>query len=151
MQALNFDEVLSRITTQDARYHREAYLFLREALEQTQKSCLRTRKTESQQAAGKDVTGKELLEGIREYALTQFGPMAKTVLNEWGITRCEDFGELVFNMVEQGLLSKTENDSRDDFKGGYDFDQAFCQPFRPRPVEVALPSPEPNVDPDVSR
>jgi uncharacterized repeat protein (TIGR04138 family) len=136
MQPLNFEEVLQRISSQDSRYHREAYLFLREALDYTQKRLSQGKRVEP-----RHVTGQELLTGIREYALTQFGPMAKTVLNEWGVKSCEDFGEMVFKMVEHGLLSQTEKDSRDDFKGGFDFDRAFCQPFRPR-VREGVPGPQ---------
>jgi uncharacterized repeat protein (TIGR04138 family) len=77
------------------------------------------------------VSGQELLGGIRDYALAQFGPMTQMVFEEWGIKRCEDFGEIVFNMVEIGLLGKTEKDSREDFANGYDFDDAFRKPFRP--------------------
>src|SRR5262245_61140181 len=118
MQSVNLDEVLERITSQDARYHREAYLFLREALEHTQKGLGGGQKTEP-----RHVTGQELLHGVREHALAQYGPMAKAVLEEWGVHACEDFGEIVFNMIDHGLLSKTTNDSRDDFKGGFDFEQ----------------------------
>ncbi len=57
--------------------------------------------------------------------------MAVTVLEEWGIRRCEDFGELVFNLIDQRVLSKTDKDTRDDFKGGYDFAKTFTSPFRP--------------------
>jgi len=67
--------------------------------------------------------------------------MALMVLNEWGVTRGEDFGEIVFNMVDTGLLGKTEKDSRDDFKGGYDFNEAFRQPFLP---ENKPPVPQPS-------
>ena len=137
MQPLNFEEVLQRISSQDSRYHQEAFLFLREALDYTQKRLAQGKRVEP-----RHVSGQELLTGIREYALTQFGPMAKTVLNEWGVKSCEDFGEMVFKMVEHGLLSRTENDSRDDFKGGFDFDQAFCQPFRPRAHEGVPVPPE---------
>jgi uncharacterized repeat protein (TIGR04138 family) len=77
------------------------------------------------------VSGQELLAGIREFALAEFGPMAKTVLNSWGITRTEDFGEIVFNMVEIGLLGRTDKDSREDFANGYDFEEAFRKPFLP--------------------
>jgi uncharacterized repeat protein (TIGR04138 family) len=77
------------------------------------------------------VSGHELLEGIRLYALQQFGPMARTVLEDWGIRACEDFGEIVFNMVEHKILSKTDDDSREHFKGGYDFRDAFEKPFIP--------------------
>ena len=130
MQPLNFDEVLQRIVTQDRRYDREAYLFLREALDHTQR----------QLAAGKileprHVSGKELLAGLRTFALSQFGPMARTVLTEWGIKSCQDVGEIVFNMIDQGLLSKTDTDTREDFKDGFDFEEAFCKPFRPQKRE----------------
>ncbi len=140
MQPLNFDDVLERILRQNPRYHREAYLLVREALDYTQKRLSATRRAEP-----RHVSGQELLSGIRDYALALYGPMTKTVLNEWGIGACEDFGEIVFTLVDQGLLSKTETDSRDDFKGGFDFDRAFQQPFRPRrenPPQAAKPRAE---------
>lgn len=126
MQEVNFDENLDQILAVDNRYRRDAYLFLREALDFTQKGIGR-------ENAGKvrHVTGQELLDGIRQYALSQFGPMTMTVFEEWGVTKCQDFGEIVFNMVEMGLLAKTDKDTRDDFRGGYDFTDAFCKPFWP--------------------
>jgi uncharacterized repeat protein (TIGR04138 family) len=128
MHKVNFDEELEKILARDPRYDREAYHFVREALEHTQK-MLKSRGRSRTDT--RHVTGQQLLEGIRDLALQQFGPMAITVFEEWGIHRCEDFGEIVFNMVEQGLLSKTKEDSRADFAGGYDFDTAFRQPFLP--------------------
>jgi uncharacterized repeat protein (TIGR04138 family) len=127
MQSVNFDEVISEILTRDPRYHRDAYLFLREALDHTQKQVNPARGSEPQH-----VTPQQLLDGFKKYALTQFGPMAKTVLNEWGVHTCEDVGELVFNMVDHSLLSKTETDSREGFKAGFDFEEEFCKPFRPK-------------------
>lgn len=126
MQALNFDEVLEKMVTKDRRYHRDAYFFVREALDYTQKKVCKNNKRQV-----RHVTGQELLDGIREYALEQYGPMASTLLEEWGLRQCEDFGEIVFNMVEHALLNKTDSDSRDDFKGGYDFVEAFQKPFWP--------------------
>lgn len=134
MQAINFDEVLESIIAKDLRYHREAYLFVREGLDFTQKSIGKQNKNEV-----RHITGQELLAGLREYGLNQYGPLAATVLAEWGVQRCEDFGEIVFNMVEHGLLSKTEKDSRDDFKGGYDFHAAFCEPFLPSSKKTLNP------------
>src|ERR1051325_11057731 len=103
MQEGNFDAAIEQIRAKDPRYQREAYQFVREALDHTHKNI-------SRQNRGKlrHVTGQELLEGIRDYALAQFGPMAMTLLAEWGIHTGEDFGEIVFNMVEIGLLAKTE-------------------------------------------
>jgi uncharacterized repeat protein (TIGR04138 family) len=77
-----------------------------------------------------------LLEGIRQYALHQFGPMAVTVFEDWGVRRSEDFGELVFNMVDIGLLAKTDEDSRADFERGFDFREALQNPFLPRSKQV---------------
>lgn len=128
MHKVNFEEELEKILERDSRYDREAYHFVREALEYTQKMLKNHGRGRTET---RHVTGQQLLEGIREYALEQFGPMAITVFEEWGVRRCEDFGEIVFNMVEQGLLSKTKEDSRADFQGGYDFDVAFRQPFLP--------------------
>ena len=127
MQAASFEEAIEQIAAQDRRYHREAYCFLREALNHTQKMTGKLPKKNEI----RHVSGQELLNGIREYALQQFGPMTLTVLEEWGIKCCMDFGEIVFNMVETKLLAKTEQDSREDFRNGYDFHDAFRKPFLP--------------------
>jgi len=140
MQEVIFDEALAQILARDARYHRDAYHFLREALDFTQRNQPR-----EPRAKIRHVTGQELLDGIRRYALDQFGPMAVTVLEEWGVRRCEDFGDMVFNMVEARLLAKTEQDSRDDFRGGYDFTDAFKKPFLPAARLIdPLPTPKAN-------
>ena len=127
MQAPSFEESVEQILAKDSRYHRDAYSFLREALDHTQKLIGKQPKKNEI----RHVTGQELLKGIREYALQQFSPMALTVLEAWGVQRCEDFGAIVFNMVEAKLLAKTEKDSQDDFKSGYDFHDAFRKPFLP--------------------
>ena len=126
MQELTFETTLALILAKDPRYQTDAYLFVKDALDYTQKLVVKPSKDDV-----RHVSGQELLEGIRAFALAQFGPMTTTVFEEWGIRRCEDFGEIVFNMVEIGLLGKTDNDSRADFQNGYDFDAAFRQPFRP--------------------
>jgi uncharacterized repeat protein (TIGR04138 family) len=141
MQEVSFEQALEQIRIKDPRYARDAYLFVREALDHTQKNIVKaTRESKNQRdvkaADGapppiRHVTGQELLEGIRAYALTQYGPMVITVFEEWGINQCADFGEIVFNMVEIGLLAKTEKDTREDFKDGYSFDEAFRKPFLP--------------------
>jgi uncharacterized repeat protein (TIGR04138 family) len=127
MQEVNFDETVEEIFAKDPRFARDAYVFLREALDFTQKII-----GKENHGKVRHVTGQELLNGIRQFALAQFGPMTKTVLEEWGVKTCGDFGELVFNMVESGLLAKTEKDSRDDFQMGYDFTDAFCKPYWPQ-------------------
>lgn len=126
MHEASFEEGLELILAKDPRYRMDAYSFVRDALDFTQKVTIR----EHRKAL--HVTGQQLLAGIRDFTLSQFGPMAITVLEEWGIKRCEDFGEIVFNMVESGMLSKTDKDSREDFQGGYDFEEAFRKPFLPK-------------------
>jgi len=126
MQEVNFDEMVEKIVAADPRYAREAYVFLRDALDHTQKAI-----SKQNRGVSRHVTPNELLNGIREYALTQFGPMAVTVLEEWGVTQCGHFGDLVFNMIEAGLFRKNETDSREDFDPGYDFQDAFVKPFWP--------------------
>jgi uncharacterized repeat protein (TIGR04138 family) len=137
MHEVSFEEALAKIQSKDPRYDREAYLFVREALDHTQKSI--------KQGRGKlrHVSGQELLDGIRDFALAQFGPMAATVLDAWGIRACSDFGDIVFNMVEVGWLAKTETDSRADFEGGYDFQEAFQKPFLPSHRQCSKPSDTP--------
>ena len=139
MQPQNFDEVLEQVVKADPRYHRDAYHFLREALDYTQRAISKANKGKL-----RHVTGQELLAGLRAFALQQFGPMTLTLLHEWGVRRCEDFGELVFNLIDHGILSKTDTDTRLDFAGGYDFDEAFRQPFLPtRPLQPAVEVPAP--------
>lgn len=126
MQSLKFDEIVAGIAGRDPRYHRDAYQFMREALEHTQKAIV-----EDQPRDSRHVSVAQLLDGLREYALQQYGPMAAMVLSEWGVRSCEDFGEIVFLMVEHNLLSLTERDRREDFKAGYSFYEAFERPFLP--------------------
>jgi len=138
MQEINFDEAVEMILTKDSRYARDAYAFVRESLDFTQKTIGKENRGQV-----RHITGQELLDGIRQFALNQFGPMAVTVLEEWGVHNSRDFGEIVFNMVEIKLLAKTEKDNRDDFNNGYDFTDAFRKPFWPpsklNPVVKPLP------------
>jgi uncharacterized repeat protein (TIGR04138 family) len=111
MQETNFDDAFELIRARDQRYPREAYFFVREALDYTQKHVMR-----NSHARVRHVTGQELLEGIREFALAQFGPMSVTVFEEWQIRSCQDFGEIVFNMVETPVAAGfSETDFRDTF------------------------------------
>ena len=126
----SYDEVLEGIIAEDPRYHRDAYHFVREGLDYTQQSI-----SKQEEGTVRHISGQELLGGMRAHALEQYGPMALMVLGEWGIRCCEDFGDIVFNMVEHELLAKTEEDTRDDFKGGFDFEEAFRKPFLPPVTE----------------
>ena len=143
MQKIGFAEALDSIVAADNRYHRDAYVFLRDALDYTTKQ-----QKKSKGAGVRHVAGPELLEGLRAYALKEFGPMVVTVFSYWGIGRCEDIGNMVFNLIDAGIFGKTEQDSIDDFKAVYDFHDAFVKPFLPArvtPIErlpSALPAPK---------
>lgn len=126
MKKVSFQETVERITAENPRFDGQVYYFLREALDFTIKMF-----EKPVDGPSRHVSGGELLDGIRKFALQEFGPMTKTVLNRWGIHRCDDFGDIVFIMVEKGVLGKTDEDRKEDFSGGYDFDTAFCKPFRP--------------------
>lgn len=127
-----FEESVRAIVGKDPRYPREAYVFLRLALNFSIKSL-------NKPASGpaRHLTGQELLEGIRMFALQEFGPIARTVLKEWGITRTDDFGNIVFNLVNHGVLGKTDQDRIEDFSNGYSFEDAFTNPFLPASARKA--------------
>ncbi len=112
---MGFYERVRQIIEGDPRYKSDAYEFVMQALWFTQKKF---------KIKG-HVNGRQLLKGIKEFGLDEYGPMAKTVFKHWGITTTEDFGQIVFNMVKQGIMSKTENDSPEDFRNVYDFKEAF--------------------------
>lgn len=136
MRTANLEDDIKKIVADDPRYPCEAYLFVQEALTHTQRALGRHKLEQ------KHVGGKELLEGIRLYALKSFGPMVPTMMEAWNINSCEDFGEIVFNMIDHKVASKTESDSREDFKGGYSFDDVFRKPFIPAKPTVARQSAE---------
>ena len=130
----SFQETVFEICKKDTRYNPDAYFFLVEALDVTVKDIRK-----NQPDHGRHVSGKELLNGIKEYALDEFGPLCFTVFSEWGLHTTQDFGEIVFNLVEAGRLGKTESDSREDFKDGYSFEEAFVRPFEPQGQEPPPP------------
>lgn len=126
MHKINFEEALVQILKEDPRYAPEAYYFLREALDFTTKSLKKPT-----EGPGRHVSAAELLEGIRQYALKEYGPLTMTVLQFWGIRQCTDFGQIVFNLVNKKFLGKTEDDSVNDFNRSYDFATTFRAPFEP--------------------
>lgn len=128
MQEHEFSEVIELIRKEDPRFGKGAYSFVRQALDFT----IRRRDEKKPKPASRHVSGPELLEGMREFALEQYGPMARTLFKEWRIEECRHFGEIVFQLVDYGVLGKTEDDSLEDFCDGYDFDEAFLEPFLPK-------------------
>jgi uncharacterized repeat protein (TIGR04138 family) len=125
---------LAEIVRRDPRYAYEAYEFVFAALAHTQQHLGRTSRGEpSEEAEASDhVSGPELLRGIRDFALREFGLMARVVFRRWGINRTDDFGEIIFNLIEANLMKKSPEDSRRDFHGVYDLDQELVNGFRIR-------------------
>src|SRR5919197_3055034 len=126
MQKIGFVEALESVIANDPLYQRDGYIFLRDALDFTTKQQKKVKGV-----SVRHVTGPELLDGVRQYALKEFGPMVMTVFESWGIHSCEDIGNMVFNLIGAGIFGKTEEDSIEDFKNVFDFDEAFVKPFAP--------------------
>jgi uncharacterized repeat protein (TIGR04138 family) len=121
---------LAEVVQRDPRYAYEAYEFLFSALSHTQQLLGRVPVDDgSVPEAQYHVSGPELLHGIRDLALREFGFMARVVFRLWGINRTDDFGEIVFNLVAENLMSKTDQDSPADFQNVFDLDQALVQDF----------------------
>src|SRR5919204_52705 len=124
---------LAEVVQRDARFAYEAYEFVFLALSHTQKLLGRVPADDgSIPGAQYHVSGRELVHGIRDLALREFGLMARIVLRMWGINRTADFGDIVFNLVEENLMSKTDQDSRADFRDVYDLDRALVDDFHIR-------------------
>ena len=123
----NFNQIVNAIRKDDPRYGRGAYFFLKHALDFSIKEMHKQGKLDQ----SNHLSGQQLLEGIRIFALEQYGPMARSVLEHWGIKNCRDFGNIVFNLVECRVLGKTDKDCPEDFDNGYDFKVAFDTPYLP--------------------
>jgi uncharacterized repeat protein (TIGR04138 family) len=127
MAQKSFSDVIDVILSKDARYAKGSYYFIRGALDHT----LKTLRKEEAVGDSKHVSGQQLLEGIRDFALDQFGPLAYTVFEQWGLRETRDFGNIVFNLIEVGVLGKNDRDNIADFDNGFEFQEALLGPFEP--------------------
>jgi uncharacterized repeat protein (TIGR04138 family) len=121
---------LDELVRRDPRYAYEAYEFVFAALSHTQKLLGRETPAEKDEEGEVHVSGRELLDGVRDLALREFGLLARTVFRMWGVNRTDDFGEIVFNLIEAGLMSKNDGDDRLDFHAVYDLDDALVKDYR---------------------
>jgi uncharacterized repeat protein (TIGR04138 family) len=122
----NFNPKLMAVIQQDPRYAYEAYDFIFHAIQYTQRVTGREMPREGESVQKRHhVSGPELLEGIRQLALAEFGMLAKTVFHMWGIHTTDDWGNIVFNLINGELMSKTSEDNLDDFHAVYDFNEAL--------------------------
>lgn len=115
-------------TLRRLRFHPNAYQFVFASLRFTQEMLERVPKSE-QEFEDAHISGGELLEGIRQFAQSQFGCMAKTVFNQWGLNETEDFGRIVFELVERGDMRKTDHDQIEDFIDVYDFEDGLARDY----------------------
>jgi uncharacterized repeat protein (TIGR04138 family) len=129
MQKIGFAEAVDRIIAEDPRYHRDVYAFVRDALDFTVKQ-----QKKNKEGLIRHVTPSQLLDGIRLFALKEFGPMVSTVFGYWNVRSCEDLGHIVFNMIRKEILGKNDSDTLEQFRDGYDFHEAFVLPFLPVPA-----------------
>jgi len=122
---------LIALLEQDKRYKLDAYQFVRDALDYAQSVIqMPTQDTgESSPSVERHITGQQLCEAIRLYAVEQYGLLAKAVLNSWGIHNTGDFGEIVYNLIRIKQMKKSKTDRREDFDNVYEFDGAFEPDF----------------------
>jgi uncharacterized repeat protein (TIGR04138 family) len=118
----NLEDRLKCVAAADGRYHINAYRFVYEALDYTVKQLEKKR----------HISGRELLEGIKNLALEQFGALAVMVFDVWGVRKTADFGNIVFNLVEAQMMSRSDEDSREDFEDVYEFRKVFRIDSKPR-------------------
>jgi uncharacterized repeat protein (TIGR04138 family) len=145
---------IAQVLRQDKRYKIEAYAFVFEALRYAHEvlgmgGVAKPEPTKSTEAGGRvakepaterHLTGQELCEGIRQYALEQYGFMARSVLESWGVRNTGDFGEIVFNLIRAGEMRKTDSDRREDFDDVFDFEVGLRDSFEIKPP-VERPKP----------
>ena len=145
---LDPSDAMAQLLREDRRYRFDAYVFVFEALSYAQNvlgmgvespseplDLPEEEPPEEPEGPQRHVSGQELCQAIRQYALKQYGYMAKTVLNSWGVKKTGDFGEIVFNLIRIGRMRKTPRDHQEDFEDVFDFDTAFRQEFKIAPPD----------------
>ncbi len=135
----------SRLRPTRLKFHPDAYRFVFEALQFTQEHLKKTAQDAEDDSA--HISGPELLDGVRELGLRKFGMLAKTVFQHWGVRSTDDFGRIVFELIECGEMRKTDRDQLTDFFGVYDFDNALVRDYSidtagafKRPVPAVAPA-----------
>ena len=125
MNSAQFEQAVLRITARKSDIHKDAYFFLKEALD------LSIKRNEASPGTDSHVTAEQLLAAFRDHAIEEYGPMSGTLLAEWGIKKTADVGTMVFDLIEERMFGRQESDSESDFVDVYTFQDAFVQPFLP--------------------
>jgi len=124
---------LRKLSLQDGRFTPEAFQFLFEALDEVVQSTGR----DTAEGAARHISGRELLGGLRRHANKLFGPLAAQVWRSWGIHETLDWGRVVFLLVDAKLLNRQDSDTIEDFRDGFDFDEALVTSYKPKlPLEL---------------
>lgn len=126
VEAHQIAEAVEEMVERDPRFARASYFFTHRAVRETAEAISKKEKGQKRQ-----ISGQELLEGIRSFAIDQFGPMALMVFHSWNVTCSRDFGEIVFNLAKVGILGVSEQDHIKDFENVYEFQDVFAKPFQP--------------------
>ncbi len=129
MQIPHFEEAIEEIIEHDDRYDFDAYLHLKDSLD------FAVKKLRDSDEGARHVDALELLHGVRDFTLEQYGPMSATLLEEWGITSCNDIGEMVYQLIECGMFGKQESDRRDAFNNPFDLKSDLEKPFLPKKLQ----------------
>lgn len=124
MQPNQFEHAVTAILEKEKRFQPGAYFLVREALDFTVDRISKETNGEK-----RHVSGKELLQGFRDFVTQEYGPMSATLLADWNITECRHIGEIVFLFIENGVFGKQDSDTLDDFDEIYTFEEAFTKPF----------------------
>jgi len=140
MQAMQFEQSVVSIMKRDRRFDPQAYFFLKDALDFTLK-----RIAESNKGKPRHVSGPELLAGYRDFALEEYGPMASTLMSEWGIRKCQDVGDMVFHLIEEQVFGKQDSDRKEDFSEVFDFEDSLVSPFVPQAQKKSATAKKPGM------
>ena len=126
MQPTQFMDAVKSVISLDQRFDIGAYYFLKDALDFTVKRAM-----DSNDGQHRHVTASELLHGFRDLALQEFGPMASTMMSEWGVTECSNIGDMVFKLIEEGVFGKQDSDTPEDFANIFPLQETLAAPFLP--------------------
>lgn len=132
MQPTQFMDAVKVVIERDSRFDIGAYYFLKDALDFTVKRAM-----DNNEGQHRHVTASELLIGFRDLALQEFGPMASTMMSEWGISECSDIGSMVFELIAEGAFGKQDSDTPEDFANLFSLQETLAAPFLPTSHAVA--------------
>ena len=128
---MDFEDAVRQVREKDQRYSPQAYDLVRLSLDLAQKD-IHGEPKKGKAMVKRHVTGPQLLEGFRQHVIETYGPMSYQLLQNWGLKKTDDVGNIVFNIISTGLFGRSAEDNLEDFCGVYDFKETFLKPFDPK-------------------